>query len=590
MTKKYTLGQRCMAYLLLVSMFLQSCNHLSNAPIPMELETPAQNIDSQAFPQEEVEEAVLSQTEQVANTQEDPGDADKPGDKELLKKKRRYTPANLGTFFPFPDEVVERILHHLEPKEIGLVRMLSSGFYKLTTGFDEPGKMGVENKPTSNGLRLPINIIKLDLSLNFEDRIINSALIPTDDEANDEDRTPPFTEYLPKFSEDGMEILEDDMEIDVELTKRPNFTHETIPSLLFFRLLGEVTGLPQEFWPHLQGTRIHTLNFYNWGACYQGLDAVTLVKHLENTRVETLDLTGNALNEEQTIKLAKHLPKTPLKILNLRGNNIGAGAIKLLKALPLTQIQELDLSLNALGKINWTESLADDLLGAPIRKLNLSENKLGRTEWIESKLAREKFLAPKIESSHSELGVGEGSKMRTNFKVLIKKLARTQLQELDLSDNKIGGGVFVGDDDIIALAKYLPKTQIKKLNLRGSKLGTYNQNYIAECSNAEVLARILARTQIQELDLSYSELDSVRDKEDATDEIPPIIALAKYLSGTQIKRLSLCGNLIKDALAVKFASYLPNTQLQELDLSGNEISADTQGALMEQYPQIKWIF
>ena len=36
MQRNYTLGQRCMAFLLLISPFLQSCNYPSNALVPIE--------------------------------------------------------------------------------------------------------------------------------------------------------------------------------------------------------------------------------------------------------------------------------------------------------------------------------------------------------------------------------------------------------------------------------------------------------------------------------------------------------------------------------------------------------------------------
>ena len=132
METTYTLGQRCMAYLLLVSLLLQSCTDLSN---PL---TPSQ--EAQPVQPDKREELSKQVTLEAKDTQ----------DLFLLANPTSPAPIQVsekGSFNNIPSELLELIFSYVGSQGMDTVRQLNKGFYKFTTGYDQTGMVGVENKP-----------------------------------------------------------------------------------------------------------------------------------------------------------------------------------------------------------------------------------------------------------------------------------------------------------------------------------------------------------------------------------------------------------------------------------------------------------
>ena len=95
-----------------------------------------------------------------------------------------------------PIELLQEILTYVSAEEIKEVRGVNRSFYKLTTGYDQCGLVGVLHKPKH--------------SINTDGWAINKE--------------------IDFFSE---------------------LKAETIPSFPFYQLIREVKNLPKAFWPYL---------------------------------------------------------------------------------------------------------------------------------------------------------------------------------------------------------------------------------------------------------------------------------------------------------------------------------------------------
>jgi hypothetical protein len=160
MQRTYTIGQRCVAYLLLVSPFLQSCNYPSNSLVPIEAQE--QKDDNQVLVNQdalqEEDNGCIVVLGGLTSTQEGLGKEEE--NEEFQKKKRKtssYTSYSLGAFNLFPRDLLQETLSYLGPKDISKVRQLNKSFYKLATGYEKSGLVGVNNKPASDCLKLAVN-------------------------------------------------------------------------------------------------------------------------------------------------------------------------------------------------------------------------------------------------------------------------------------------------------------------------------------------------------------------------------------------------------------------------------------------------
>lgn len=124
----------------------------------------------------------------------------------------------------------------------------------------------------------------------------------------------------------------------------------------------------------------------------------------------------------------------------------------------------------------------------------------------------------------------------SDIKALGQSLQNTKVQEIDLSENKLG------DDAAVELAKNLQGTNVQKVNLR------YN---------------------------------TISDK--------GVVKFICNLQGTNVNMVNLSNNDIGTGGAFGIAKNLQGTNLHTVDLSGS-VLPDTQRLIKERYPHIKWIF
>jgi Ran GTPase-activating protein (RanGAP) involved in mRNA processing and transport len=227
----------------------------------------------------------------------------------------------LGKFDILPRDLLQDILSYLGSKELGQVRQLSKSIYKLTTGYERPGMVGVENKPSTNCLVLRLNTHTVDFKV------------------------------------------------------RKGLTPKTISSFAFYQLMGRVSNLPSIFWAHIKGTNVHTVDLRNnqIGA----LGAAKLAKNLQGTSVHTVNLVGNEIGASGAAELAKNLKGTSVHTIELGYNEIGAsGAAELAKSLKGTSVHTIDLESNEIGASGAAE-LAKNLQGTSVHTINLSDNQIG---------------------------------------------------------------------------------------------------------------------------------------------------------------------------------------------------------------------
>jgi len=243
MNRNNKLSQQFFARILLISLFLQSCDTSINLP---------------------------NQGEQLDDEQEE-------GRMEIVSMEAEEA-TELGKFDIVPIELLQEILTYVRAEEIKEVRGVNRTFYKLTTGYDQPGLVGVENRPSQY--------------MNTDAWVINKG-------------------------------------VDFRKDKLSKLTPETIPSFLFYRFFGKIHNLPKIFWSYMPGTQVHTL-YLNYNQIGDA-GASELAKALPGTQVHTLYLQGNQIRDAGASELAKALPGTQVHTLYLSWNQIGAATQQLLK-------------------------------------------------------------------------------------------------------------------------------------------------------------------------------------------------------------------------------------------------------------------
>jgi hypothetical protein len=381
---KYTLGQRRMAYILLITLFLQSCSHLSNSLIPIEgqqQEDASQVLVNQDFLQEEDKGCIIVPGG-LASTQEDLGEGEEQKSREFQKneiKTNFYKGYSLEDFNVFPRELLQATLSYLGPKEIGKVSQLNKSFYKLTTGYDQAGLVGVNNQPASDCLKLALNI----KFLNF----------------------------------------------NTEIGRK--FTPKSISSLLFFKLLGSVQNLPQAFWPYLKGTSVHTLDLSSNQIGDSG--AAELARNLQGTSVHTVYLSSNGIGDSGAAEFAKNLQGTSVHTVDLSTNGIGigdSGAGEFAKNLQGTSIHTVYLGGNQIGDIGAAE-FAKNLQGTRVHRVYLDSNYIHDIGAAEFAKNLQGTSVHTVYLGYNEIGhIGAAE--------FAKNLQGTRVHTVSLSENQIG--------------------------------------------------------------------------------------------------------------------------------------------------------
>jgi hypothetical protein len=469
MSIKYNLGQRFVASVsvLLISLFLQSCNQFSNPLIPIIDESPwleedNQQLDSQDSLKEVEDKNLITQGEnqkdiQKIVTRNNPttqvdismGDEEekshsilgkrmqpeliiaKPFDLDTItpaysqetgtQKYRKLTDLALGSkqsigsplgkFDILPRDLLPGILSYLSSKELGQVRQLSKSFYTLTTGYERPGIVGVENKPLTSCLVLGLNTHTID-----------------------------FEEVK-------------------------GLTPKTISSFAFYQLMGEVMNLPSIFWTHIKGTSVHTVNLEHNQIGASG--AAELAKNLQGTSIHVIDLRGNQIGPSGAAGFAKNLQGTSVHTVDLRGNQIGAsGAAGFAKSLQGTSVHTVSLGGNQIGASGAAE-LAKNLQGTSVHTIYLGSNYIGGSGAAELAKNLQGTSVHTIDLSFNKIGDSGAAEFAKN-------LQGTSVHTIDLSFNKIG------DSGAAEFAKNLQETKVHTIDLRSNLIGSETQNLLKQ--------------------------------------------------------------------------------------------------------------
>jgi hypothetical protein len=252
----------------------------------------------------------------------------------------------LPTIMP---ELWQEIFSYLDFKDVLSARVVNSDWNKLITGYREAGVIGLESRP--------FHIID----------------------------TRGWTRKK-KIDFRKMRSLKGETKIAFRRSKSDKLTPATIPSFAFYRLMGYVNNLREEFWPYLKGSNVHTVNLSSNHIFVQGGKA--LAKHLQGTNVHTLILSSNHISAKGAKGFAKHLQGTQVHTVNLRANGIGPeGAEGFAKHLKGTQVHTVNLGWNDIGNRGAME-LAGYLQETNVHTIELGAN--GITYYMK-KLLQEKY-------------------------------------------------------------------------------------------------------------------------------------------------------------------------------------------------------
>jgi Ran GTPase-activating protein (RanGAP) involved in mRNA processing and transport len=418
----------------------------------------------------------------------------------------------LGKFDLLPRELLSGILAYLGSKELGQVRQLSKSIYKLTTGYEQPGIVGVKNKPSTNCL------VKY---LGLNTRTVNIAA--------------------------------------------ERLTLKTISSFAFYQLMGQVRNLPAIFWAHIKGTNVHTINLEENQIGDSG--AVKLAKNLQGTRVHTIDLKYNEIGDSGATEVVKNLQGTRVHTIDLGYNRIGdSGAVKLAKNLQGTSVHTIDLSENEIGDSGAAE-LAKNLQGTSVHTIVLSSNQIGAWGAAEFVKNLQGTSVHTIDLSRNQIGDSGAAELAKNLKGTIvhaidlggnqitasgaaefaKNLQGTSVHTVNLWSNEIG------DSGVAEFAKNLQETSVRTVNLNDNKIGD---------SGAAKFAKTLQGTDVQTIYLACNQIGDSGAAE-----------LAKNLKGTSVHTIDLSDNKIGDSGAAELAKNLKGTSVHAIDLSSNDIGA-----------------
>jgi hypothetical protein len=292
--------------------------------------------------------------------------------------------------------------------------------------------------------------------------------------------------------------------INLNYARLRQITPKTIPSFTFYRLIGHVKKLRKEFWPYLKGSNIHTIDLSQGQIGKQSAEG--FAKYLQGTRVHTVDLSSNKIGDRGAEGFAKHLQGTRVHTVDLSYNRIGdqgaESAESFAKQLQQTQVHTVNLSYNQIGD-QGAESFAKQLQQTQVHTVNLSQNQIG----------------------------DQGAE------TFAKHLKGTRVHTVNLSQNQIG------DQGAEMFAKHLKGTRVYTVDLRGNQIGD---------KGAERFAKHLQETRVHTVDLSY--------------------------------------NQIGDQGAEEFARLLQGTQVHLVNLRVNSINTNAQQLLKEQHSHIRWIF
>ena len=156
-------------------------------------------------------------------------------------------------------------------------------------------------------------------------------------------------------------------EINFKSPKMSNLTPETMHTLFFYRMLGSVANLPEEFWPYIKGSNIHTLTFStNVTSSLTPQELEKLATNIKGTKVRRIVLDNVAERHGSTKRYARRSSvSVPVPYSTIKG---------FADILSKTNIEEFDVNLTHLTTTD-TESLTElaaTLLQTGVKKVSLT--------------------------------------------------------------------------------------------------------------------------------------------------------------------------------------------------------------------------
>ena len=344
MQGNYQLNYSLVAYIVLSSLFLQSCDSFSTQVTATPEESTSGNPETTKIVEREEK---LSTREATA----------------------------LGYFEDLPIELVPMIFSEVEYPYILTCRQLNHFFYELITGYSQVGLIGVAHKPIA---KMQIPTSDLNKCIDFRKLSCTPKTIPSFPfycllrKASNLPQS--FWPYIPNTQIHMLNLRYnkiDDSDLQALAKVLPNTQVHTL--YLSYNYIG-ASGV-QALAKVLPSTQVHTLDLsYN----VIGTSSVqALAKVLSSTQVHTLDLSYTDMGISGVEELAKVLPSTQVHTLNLYGDQIGdSGVQELAKVLSSTQVHTLDLSQNQIGG-SGVQELAKVLPSTQIHTLHLGFNQIG---------------------------------------------------------------------------------------------------------------------------------------------------------------------------------------------------------------------
>ncbi|MHB9147680.1 MAG: hypothetical protein ACYC2U_04595 [Candidatus Amoebophilus sp.] len=413
----------------------------------------------------------------------------------------------------------------------------------------------------------------------------------------------------------------------------------------------------EEFVKHLQNTRVHTVDL-SWNQI-EDKGARKFTKRLRNTNVHTVYLNGNNIGIEGATALADYLKETNVHTISLKGSEYASlerktlgnkGAVEFIKRLQGTRVHTVNLAHNKIEDEGVLE-LAKHLATTQIHTINLGGNQItvkgaidlykqlqltNRVVTVEGVAPHESLIIEELEKqqgSNLDLSSKELNSFDNLFLInhpLFMKNCKTYT-EIDLSGNKIG------NEGIRELAKQLKDTNVHTVYLKGKSGGLFLVYWgstpdIVDAKGVVEFVKNLQGTNVHTVDLSNHQIGDER-----------AIELATHLAATQIHTINLGGNQITDKGAIELYKQLhltnrvitveglaPHESLiieelekqqgskldlrskklnnfdvlflinhplfkncttcTEIDLSDSDLLDDTQQFVKQNYPSISWKF
>jgi hypothetical protein len=225
-----------------------------------------------------------------------------------------------------PLELLQRIFSYLTFEEMLPSRGVNLFFYYLTTGYNQVGVVGIENKPTGR-------------------KLVNSW-------------------YVGSFV-----CFKSNKEFEKGI-----WNHETIPSFIFYQFMESVSSLPEAYWYCLPDTHIKGLSLHIHKITSE--QATKLGTYLVGNKLCVISLVRTQLEDMGVKGLSKYLSKTSIEIVKLGDNRIGPqGAKALFKNLQGSRVTRIDLSRNMIGN-EGLRYLGKYIAKIPVERLWLNSNKI----------------------------------------------------------------------------------------------------------------------------------------------------------------------------------------------------------------------